>query len=186
MLCFVMKWREKFLSTESVIVRKLKGRRRTKERHAEAMGDLFAWLFNLFLLIFLIAILGYQIICLVDLESDYINLFDSTSRMNRVIMLEFIAQAVFSFVHLPAPIGSCFWCHFHAYSSMSDCRFWFPESINSTEQHYFTIGLWDHYWRMVHEIQLAMKAWYFKNGFSRPTDHGLFGSDFTLSLKNVV
>lgn len=79
-----------------------------------------------------------------------------------------------------------FLCHFHAYSSMSDCRFWFPESINSTEQHYFTIGLWDHYWRMVHEIQLAMKAWYFKNGFSRPTDHGLFGSDFTLSLKNVV
>ncbi|CAK9328507.1 unnamed protein product [Citrullus colocynthis] len=95
--------REKFLSTESVIVRKLKGRRRRKERHAEAMGYLFAWLFNLFLLIFLIAILGYQIICLVDLESDYINLFDSTSRMNRVIMLEFIAQAVFSFVHLPAP-----------------------------------------------------------------------------------
>ncbi|XP_008460129.1 protein cornichon homolog 1-like [Cucumis melo] len=66
------------------------------------MGDLFAWLFNLLLLIFLIVILGYQIICLVDLESDYINLFDSTSRINRVVMLEFITQGVFSFVHLLA------------------------------------------------------------------------------------
>ncbi|XP_022152838.1 protein cornichon homolog 4-like isoform X2 [Momordica charantia] len=66
------------------------------------MGDLFAWLFNLFILIFLLLILGYQNICLVDLESDYINLFDSTSRINRVVLLEFVAQAVFCFVHLLA------------------------------------------------------------------------------------
>uniref|UniRef100_A0A7C8ZWK6 Uncharacterized protein n=1 Tax=Opuntia streptacantha TaxID=393608 RepID=A0A7C8ZWK6_OPUST len=57
------------------------------------MGDLFAWLISFFVLIALIVIVVYQLICLADLEFDYINPYDSATRINQVILPEFITQA---------------------------------------------------------------------------------------------
>lgn len=57
------------------------------------MGDLFAWLISFFVLIALIVFVVYQLICLADLEFDYINPYDSATRINQVILPEFITQA---------------------------------------------------------------------------------------------
>jgi len=56
-----------------------------------------AWEVLLWLLsfIFVIALLGfvvYQLICLSDLEFDYINPYDSTARINRLVIPEFVIQ----------------------------------------------------------------------------------------------
>ncbi|GAB4856992.1 hypothetical protein Ancab_014904 [Ancistrocladus abbreviatus] len=56
------------------------------------MGDLFVWLISFFVLIALLVIVVYQLMCLADLEFDYINPYDSASRINKVIMPEFIIQ----------------------------------------------------------------------------------------------
>ncbi|XP_061357866.1 protein cornichon homolog 4-like [Gastrolobium bilobum] len=58
------------------------------------MADLFAWLISFFILIALLVLVTYQLMCLADLEFDYINSYDSTSRINMVAMPEFITQAV--------------------------------------------------------------------------------------------
>lgn len=42
----------------------------------------------------------YQIMCLADLEFDYINPYDSASRINKVILPEFITQGVLCFLYL--------------------------------------------------------------------------------------
>jgi hypothetical protein len=41
-----------------------------------------------------------QLMCLADLEFDYINPFDSSSRINKVVMPEFIVQALLSVLFL--------------------------------------------------------------------------------------
>lgn len=41
-----------------------------------------------------------QLMCLADLEFDYINPYDSSSRINRVVMPEFIGQGVLCFFYL--------------------------------------------------------------------------------------
>ncbi|GLT40390.1 hypothetical protein SLA2020_145310 [Shorea laevis] len=64
------------------------------------MGDLFAWLISFFILIALLVIIVYQLMCLADLEFDYINPYDSSSRINRVVMPEFITQAALCFFYL--------------------------------------------------------------------------------------
>ncbi|XP_073042401.1 protein cornichon homolog 4-like isoform X1 [Primulina eburnea] len=66
------------------------------------MMHLFAWLFAFFLLIIILALILYQLMCLTDLEFDYINPYDSASRINWVVWPEFIAEGVLSFVHLTA------------------------------------------------------------------------------------
>ncbi|CAI9103766.1 OLC1v1002312C3 [Oldenlandia corymbosa var. corymbosa] len=38
--------------------------------------------------------------CLADLEFDYINPYDSASRINKVVLPEFITQGVLCFLHL--------------------------------------------------------------------------------------
>ncbi|RXI06894.1 hypothetical protein DVH24_026030 [Malus domestica] len=43
-----------------------------------------------------------QLVCLVDLEYDYINPYDSSSRINSVILPEFIVQGVLCFILLIA------------------------------------------------------------------------------------
>ncbi|CAI9784485.1 unnamed protein product [Fraxinus pennsylvanica] len=58
------------------------------------MGDVWAWLLFFFTLIALVVILVYQLMCLADLEFDYINPYDSASRINRVVLPEFITQGV--------------------------------------------------------------------------------------------
>jgi len=46
--------------------------------------DLFHWFCSLLL---------YQLICLSDLEYDYINPYDSSSRINAVVLIEYLLQA---------------------------------------------------------------------------------------------
>ncbi|XP_059599323.1 protein cornichon homolog 4 isoform X1 [Vitis vinifera] len=58
------------------------------------MGDLFAWIFSFFILIALLVLVVYQLMCLADLEFDYINPYDSASRINKVVLPEFITQGV--------------------------------------------------------------------------------------------
>ena len=62
--------------------------------------DLISWLLSFFLLIVILAIVVYQLMCLADLEFDYINPYDSAARINRVILPEFVGQAALSFLFL--------------------------------------------------------------------------------------
>ncbi|XAR70400.1 hypothetical protein NMG60_11027244 [Bertholletia excelsa] len=64
------------------------------------MGDIFAWLFFFFVLIALVVIVVYQLMCLADLELDYINPYDSASRINKTILPEFVTQGVFLLICL--------------------------------------------------------------------------------------
>ncbi|KAG2677501.1 hypothetical protein I3843_12G102500 [Carya illinoinensis] len=64
------------------------------------MGDLLSWLVSFFFLIVLLVLVVYQLMCLADLEFDYINPYDSSSRINRVILPEFIAQGVLCVFYL--------------------------------------------------------------------------------------
>ncbi|MED6145376.1 hypothetical protein PIB30_024578 [Stylosanthes scabra] len=66
------------------------------------MGEVFYWIFSFLLILALLCVLGYQLIMLVDLEFDYINPYDSTSRINKVILPEFIMQGVFCITNLIA------------------------------------------------------------------------------------
>eukprot|EP00256_Glycine_max_P052823 XP_014619274.1 protein cornichon homolog 4 isoform X4 [Glycine max] len=59
------------------------------------MADLFAWfIISFFLLISLLVLVTYQLLCLADLEFDYINPYDSSARINMVVLPEYITQAV--------------------------------------------------------------------------------------------
>ncbi|XP_057510875.1 protein cornichon homolog 4-like [Actinidia eriantha] len=64
------------------------------------MGDLFAWLLFFFVLIGLVVMVVYQLICLADLEFDYINPYDSASRINKMVLPEFITQGVLCLLYL--------------------------------------------------------------------------------------
>ncbi|KAL1827221.1 hypothetical protein ACET3Z_005633 [Daucus carota] len=64
------------------------------------MGDMMAWILFFFILIGLIIIVVYQLMCLSDLEFDYINPYDSASRINQVIFPEFITEGVLCFLFL--------------------------------------------------------------------------------------
>ncbi|XP_074568108.1 protein cornichon homolog 1-like [Curcuma longa] len=60
----------------------------------------FFWLTAFFLLIILIVLVIYQLMCLADLEFDYINPYDSASRINKVIYPEFGLQAALCLLFL--------------------------------------------------------------------------------------
>ncbi|KAF8413050.1 hypothetical protein HHK36_001026 [Tetracentron sinense] len=64
------------------------------------MGDVYAWILSFFLVIALMIILVYQFMCLVDLEFDYINPYDSANRINSVVLPEFVTQGVLCLLHL--------------------------------------------------------------------------------------
>ncbi|KAG7028361.1 Protein cornichon-like 4 [Cucurbita argyrosperma subsp. argyrosperma] len=64
------------------------------------MGDLYVWLVSFFFLIALLIVLIYQLMCLADLEFDYINPYDSASRINKVIFPEFISMGVLCLFYL--------------------------------------------------------------------------------------
>ncbi|GMI95795.1 hypothetical protein like AT1G12390 [Hibiscus trionum] len=73
------------------------------------MENLFVGLITFFVLIALLAIIGYQLMCLADLEFDYTDpYYDSASRVNKVAVPEFLVQAVFCFVCLST--GQVFLC----------------------------------------------------------------------------
>ncbi|CAN1269285.1 Protein cornichon homolog 4 [Linum perenne] len=50
------------------------------------------WVFIFLLLLTVIWIVGFQLMCLSDLEFDYVNPYDSARRINSLILPEFIAQ----------------------------------------------------------------------------------------------
>ncbi|MBA0876578.1 hypothetical protein Goshw_021465 [Gossypium schwendimanii] len=63
------------------------------------MASLFVGLITFFVLIALLALIGYQLMCFADLEFDYTDpLIDSAARINKVVVPEFVVQAVFCFV----------------------------------------------------------------------------------------
>ncbi|KAJ9173477.1 hypothetical protein P3X46_016601 [Hevea brasiliensis] len=64
------------------------------------MGDLFVWLISFFFLVALIVILVFQLMCLADLEFDYINPYDSSSRINKVILPEYVTEGVLCLLYL--------------------------------------------------------------------------------------
>ncbi|XP_078173315.1 cornichon family protein [Carex rostrata] len=60
----------------------------------------FVWLVCFFLLIGLISLVIFQVMCLADLEFDYINPYDTASRINKVMIPEFILQGTLSLLLL--------------------------------------------------------------------------------------
>ncbi|XP_059457390.1 protein cornichon homolog 4-like [Corylus avellana] len=64
------------------------------------MAALWFWLLSFFFIVGLLCTLGFQLMCLVDLEFDYVNPYDSASRINMVIVPEFVAQGVLCFFYL--------------------------------------------------------------------------------------
>ncbi|KAI7754202.1 hypothetical protein M8C21_019727 [Ambrosia artemisiifolia] len=64
------------------------------------MWDTLAWLLFFFILIAILVIVVFQLICLADLEFDYLNPYDSSSRINNVILPEFITQGVLCVLYL--------------------------------------------------------------------------------------
>ncbi|XP_076881086.1 protein cornichon homolog 4-like [Bidens hawaiensis] len=64
------------------------------------MGDTLSWLLFFFILIAILVIVVYQLICLADLEFDYLNPYDSASRINNMILPEFITQGVLCLLYL--------------------------------------------------------------------------------------
>ncbi|CAI9775719.1 unnamed protein product [Fraxinus pennsylvanica] len=64
------------------------------------MGEVWAWLLFFFILIGILVMLVFQLVCLADLEFDYINPYDSSSRINKTVLPEFITQGVLCFLFL--------------------------------------------------------------------------------------
>ncbi|KAF5818902.1 hypothetical protein HanRHA438_Chr02g0083031 [Helianthus annuus] len=64
------------------------------------MGEILTWLLFFFILIALLVVVIYQLMCLADLEFDYINPYDSASRINFVILPEFITHGVLCLIYL--------------------------------------------------------------------------------------
>ncbi|XP_006664048.1 protein cornichon homolog 4-like [Oryza brachyantha] len=54
--------------------------------------ELILWLFSFASIMVLIGLTAYQLICLSDLEFDYINPYDSSSRINSVVLIEYLLQ----------------------------------------------------------------------------------------------
>lgn len=64
------------------------------------MGEVLVWLLFFFILIALLVMIVFQLMCLADLEFDYINPYDSASRINKVVLPEFITEGVLCFLFL--------------------------------------------------------------------------------------
>ncbi|XP_051129891.1 protein cornichon homolog 4-like [Andrographis paniculata] len=64
------------------------------------VGDAWTWLVFFFFLIFLVAMLVFQLVCLTDLELDYINPYELGNKINGVIVPEFITYGVLCFLFL--------------------------------------------------------------------------------------
>ncbi|URE05881.1 protein cornichon [Musa troglodytarum] len=62
--------------------------------------ELFLWLLAFAAAIALIGFSAYQLICLSDLEFDYINPYDLSSRINAVVVPEFMVQGTLCILFL--------------------------------------------------------------------------------------
>lgn len=56
--------------------------------------ELILWVVCFLIILALVASTFYQIVILTDLEADYINIYDTASRINRIIVPEFAVQGV--------------------------------------------------------------------------------------------
>ncbi|KAG0449877.1 hypothetical protein HPP92_027174 [Vanilla planifolia] len=63
-------------------------------------GTVLFWLCAFFLLIAPLVLVIYQLISLADLEFDYINPYDSSSRINAVVLPEFVLQGILCLLYL--------------------------------------------------------------------------------------
>ncbi|XP_016514583.1 protein cornichon homolog 4-like isoform X2 [Nicotiana tabacum] len=72
------------------------------------IGDLLSWLLAFFLVVAVLAAVLYQVMCLADLENDYVNPYDSASEINELVVPEFVLQGALCFVHLA--MGHWFMC----------------------------------------------------------------------------
>ncbi|OIT03696.1 PREDICTED: protein cornichon homolog 4-like [Nicotiana attenuata] len=64
------------------------------------MGEVWTWLLFFFMVIAILIMVIFQLICLSDLEFDYINPYDTAARVNKVVLPEFITQGVLCFLYL--------------------------------------------------------------------------------------
>ncbi|KAL8119189.1 protein cornichon homolog 4-like [Apium graveolens] len=64
------------------------------------MADLLSWLLSFFILVTTLGIVLYQLMCLADLELDFINPYDLATKINQVIMLEFLSHGSLCVLHL--------------------------------------------------------------------------------------
>ncbi|XP_038725557.1 protein cornichon homolog 4-like [Tripterygium wilfordii] len=64
------------------------------------MGDLYVWLISFFFIIALIVMIVFQLMCLADLEFDYINPYDSSSRINKAVLPEYFTQGALCILYL--------------------------------------------------------------------------------------
>ncbi|XP_024531120.1 protein cornichon homolog 4 isoform X2 [Selaginella moellendorffii] len=62
--------------------------------------DLALWILSFLAVAAALGIIVYQLLCLSDLEFDFINPFDSSSRINRFVLPEFAIQGVLSAIYL--------------------------------------------------------------------------------------
>ncbi|KAJ8900196.1 hypothetical protein K2173_024836 [Erythroxylum novogranatense] len=58
------------------------------------MSSVFGWLLNFLLLMAVIGIVGFQLLNLSDLETDYINPYDSANQINSVVLPEYVIQGL--------------------------------------------------------------------------------------------
>ncbi|KVH95477.1 Cornichon [Cynara cardunculus var. scolymus] len=66
----------------------------------QEMWEVIAWLLFFFVIISLLVVVVYQLMCFADLEFDYSNPYDCASRINCVILPEFITQAILCSLYL--------------------------------------------------------------------------------------
>ncbi|XP_039050664.1 protein cornichon homolog 4-like [Hibiscus syriacus] len=64
------------------------------------MRDIFTWLTSFLILIALILIIPLQLMCLDDLEFDYINPYDYSSRVKILVLLEFMGEGILCLFYL--------------------------------------------------------------------------------------
>ncbi|KAJ7524554.1 hypothetical protein O6H91_17G011000 [Diphasiastrum complanatum] len=62
--------------------------------------ELYLWIFSFFAVAGSIGIVIFQLLCLSDLEFDYINPFDSSNRINKFVLPEFAIQGILSGIYL--------------------------------------------------------------------------------------
>uniref|UniRef100_A0A2P2Q2W2 Protein cornichon homolog 4-like n=1 Tax=Rhizophora mucronata TaxID=61149 RepID=A0A2P2Q2W2_RHIMU len=58
------------------------------------MGALLGWLLSFLLLMALIGVVGYQLMNLLDLETDHLNPYDTARTINRIVKAEYILQGL--------------------------------------------------------------------------------------------
>ncbi|KAJ0860655.1 hypothetical protein HanRHA438_Chr13g0625991 [Helianthus annuus] len=66
------------------------------------MLDIILWILSFFILLAVMALVLYQIMCFLDLEIDYINPYELTTKINNIMLPEFITQGALCFLHLVA------------------------------------------------------------------------------------